>query len=85
MGGAINGILITWPPEAFADYPPYYTGWIGFAVAIIIVVVNTRLSRKQSRRCPDRSCLLPCNVIVRAGSAYRPGRLSADCHTQEGL
>ncbi len=47
VGGVINGILITWPPEAFADYPRYYTGWIGFAAAIVILVVGTLLSKKK--------------------------------------
>jgi len=46
-GGIINGVLVTFPPAMFDGYPAYYTGWIGFAVAIIILVGGTLLAPKK--------------------------------------
>lgn len=50
VGAAINGYLITRPPALFDGYEPYYTGWVGFSAALVILVVGSLLS-------PDRGWL----------------------------
>lgn len=45
-GAAVNGYLITYPPDGFAE--PYYTGWIGFGIAIVILVVGSLLRPDKS-------------------------------------
>lgn len=56
VGAALNGYLATFPPAAFDEYPPYYTGWIGFGAAIVILLVGSYLwpeDRFAARRGAD--------------------------------
>lgn len=43
VGSVLNTYLITFPPAAFDEYPPYYVGWIGFGAAMVILVVGSYL------------------------------------------
>lgn len=47
IGAGTNAYLITFTPNAFAEYPPYYTGWIGFAIALLILVVGSYVSPER--------------------------------------
>lgn len=47
-GAALNGYLVTYPPAAFSGQEPYVTGWVGFAVAIVILVIGSRLRPDKS-------------------------------------
>lgn len=60
VGASINAYLVTNPPAAFGDNPPYYTGWIGFGVALAILLVGSYLW-------PDR------RFTIDQGDGYREG------------
>lgn len=53
IGAAINAWLVRYPPAVFDGYPPYYTGWIGFSVAILILVVGSYLWKDRSNETID--------------------------------
>jgi SSS family solute:Na+ symporter len=38
LGGGINAALMVWPPAFFSGMPPYYVGWVGFAVALAVLL-----------------------------------------------
>jgi Na+/proline symporter len=43
VGAALNAYLYLNPPAVFGDSPPYYTGWIGFSAALVILIVGSYL------------------------------------------
>jgi solute:Na+ symporter, SSS family len=47
-GAIVNGYLVTFPPGLFADQEPYFTGWIGFGLAIAILVIGSKLRPDKS-------------------------------------
>lgn len=43
VGASLNVYLYLNPPAVFEDSPPYYTGWIGFSAALVILIVGSYL------------------------------------------
>lgn len=48
IGAGVNGYLVTFPPGLFAGREPYFTGWIGFGLAIVILVIGSKLRPDKS-------------------------------------
>ncbi|WP_129116332.1 sodium:solute symporter family protein [Halegenticoccus tardaugens] len=56
LGGGVNALLMLSPPAVFSGMPPYYVGWIGFLLAIVILLVGSILEGKSA---------VPENVLKR--------------------
>jgi SSS family solute:Na+ symporter len=50
IGSGINAYLMTWPPAVLQGYEAHQLGWIGFGVALVILVVGSLLSTPQDNK-----------------------------------
>lgn len=57
LGGGVNALLMLNPPALFSGTPPYYVGWIGFVLAIVVLLAGSVFEGESA---------VPANVSKRA-------------------